>query len=369
MCRCEKNFVWEVKYQSCVCAKDAVKTADGSCSPRGPKDWSVTQSRFWAGPFRQIGFEGVRTRKLIKSESVRKGDSLPVIPEKFWELPWEKDAYIDSLSAWYDTKYYSQPMIEVYQGKREILLPINGEFMQENPFEEKNISDNWIRYLGSRKSSISTQNLSPILKNRSKRSVNNFCLDYNASFNPETGLCKCNAGFQETDFGCQRFEDAECHPSNAISDEILRRLNETFIVSKKLRNLLGDHSESLKKRSCNSAKRACGRSSRAANYLFYNDLLDIGTDYNNLLDESYTDQDTNINAIRDLIHLLNKFFKKSLFNCLRGGWGYDPTGDGSADDGGIQCTEGGWKDGSQCRYLKCRLEIRLNNLLDNHLVG
>ena len=23
-CRCEKYFVWEVKYQSCVCAKDAV---------------------------------------------------------------------------------------------------------------------------------------------------------------------------------------------------------------------------------------------------------------------------------------------------------------------------------------------------------
>jgi len=376
-CRCEKNFVWEVKYQSCVCAKDAVKTADGSCSPRGPRDWSVTQSRFWAGPFRQIGFEGQRARTLIKSKSVRKGDSLPVIPEKFWELPWEKDAYIDSLSAWYDTRYYSQLMIEKYQGKRQILLLIEDAFLQENSFERNDISDKWIRYLRSRKSSISTQNLSPILKNRSKRSANNLCLDYYAIFNPETELCECIAGFQETDFGCQLFEDAECHPSNAISDEILRRLNETFTVSNgdakrkrlynKLRNLLGDHSESLKKRSCNSAKRACGRSSRAANYFFYNDLLDIGTDYKNLLDESYTDQDTNINAIKGLIHLLNKYFKQSLFDCLRGGWGYDPTGDGSADVGGIQCTEGGWRDRSQRRYLKCRLEIRLNNLLNELL--
>ena len=60
------------------------------------------------------------------------------------------------------------------------------------------------------------------------------------------------------------------YSSNAISDEILRRLEVNFPVAQPLRNLFGDHSESLKTRSCNSAKRACGRSSRAANYLYYN---------------------------------------------------------------------------------------------------
>ena len=104
---------------------------------------------------------------------MRKGDSLPVIPEKFWELPWEKDAYIDSLSAWYDTRYYSQLMIEKYQGKRQILLPIEDEFLQENPIERNGISDKWIRYLGYRKGSISKRTQSPNLKNRSKRSDGN----------------------------------------------------------------------------------------------------------------------------------------------------------------------------------------------------
>ena len=60
------------------------------------------------------------------------------------------------------------------------------------------------------------------------------------------------------------------YSSNAISDEILRRLEVNFPVAQPLRNLFGDHSESLKTRSCRSAKRACGRSSRAANYLYYN---------------------------------------------------------------------------------------------------
>ena len=51
---------------------------------------------------------------------MRKGDTLPVIPEESWE----NECYIDSLSAWYDTKYYSQRLIEKYEGRRQILLPI-----------------------------------------------------------------------------------------------------------------------------------------------------------------------------------------------------------------------------------------------------
>lgn len=40
----------------------------------------------------------------------------------------------------------------------------------------------------------------------------------------------------------------------------------------------------------------------------FQDLLEIGTTYNNLLEEP----DDNLKAISDLIHLLNIFFKKSL---------------------------------------------------------
>ena len=68
--------------------------------------------------------------------------------------------------------------------------------------------------------------------------------------------------------------------SNAISDEILRRIeaHSDLIPAKildKLKNLLGDHSESLKNRSCNPAKKACGRTSKAANYLYYEGLYHI----------------------------------------------------------------------------------------------
>merc|ERR1712136_243635 len=156
-----------------------------------------------------------------------------------------------------------------------------------------------------------------------------------------------------------RFEDAECHPSNAIADEILRRLKVNFDISNPLKNLLDDHSESLKTRSCNSAKRACGRSSRAANYQYYIDLQNIGSQFNVMRLKPITD----LKVIIELIHLLNSLLKKSLLNCLRGGWGYDPT-DALADVGGIQCTEEGWTDKSQRRYLKCRVKIRLNDLLN-----
>ena len=42
--------------------------------------------------------------------------------------------------------------------------------------------------------------------------MENGCLDYNAVFNPETELCECAEGFYDTTFGCQPFEDDECHP-------------------------------------------------------------------------------------------------------------------------------------------------------------
>ena len=97
---------------------------------------------------------------------MRKGDSLPVIPEESWE----NECYIDSLSAWYDTKYYSQRLIEKYKGRRQILLPI------KDPEPQIDISDNEEKYFISKgflgKNSTSTLNLPPILKNRSKRSGN-----------------------------------------------------------------------------------------------------------------------------------------------------------------------------------------------------
>ena len=179
---------------------------------------------------------------------MRKGDKLPVLPEKSWE----NECYIDSLSAWYYTKYFSQRLIEKYQERRQILLPIRDP-ESEISFPEK-ISGN---------NSISTRNLPPILKNRSKRSgneiktvpppfffifqgpnnrpqiefwpkigwctvslllfaltifllknfiVDNDCVDYNAIYNPETEQCECKGGFYDTTFGCQLFEDVECHP-------------------------------------------------------------------------------------------------------------------------------------------------------------
>jgi len=336
--RCEKSFVWDTRS---FCAPNGVETADGSCSPCGPKDWSFTESRFWSEPFWQIGFKGEKTRTLIRSKSVRMADSLPVIKENLWE----NENFIDSLSAWYDTKYDCQQEIEEYRGFRKIRGDISG---------------NGIRASGSRKNSISKRTLAPILNNRTKRSdVNSICSDYKAFFNPETELCECVDGFYDTTFGCQLFENAECHPSNAIAEEILRRLDVNYDISQPLRNLFGDHSESLKTRSCNSAKKACGRSSRAANYLYYNDLRTIGSQYKTLRLQPIT----NVKVIIDLIHLLHSLLKKSLLNCLRGGWGYDPT-DALDDVGGIQCTEGGWKDKSQRRYLKCRVKIRLNDLLN-----
>ena len=99
---------------------------------------------------------------------MRKGDKLPVIPEKFWE----KDTYIDSLSAWYDTNYYSQLMIEKYQGKRQILRPIS---VSPIPISRQADTESEKYFLSqgfSGKNSSSTRNLQPFLKNRSKRSGN-----------------------------------------------------------------------------------------------------------------------------------------------------------------------------------------------------
>ena len=45
------------------------------------------------------------------------------------------------------------------------------------------------------------------------------CSDYNAVFNTETELCECAVGFYDTTFGCQPFEDAECHPRFRIGIE------------------------------------------------------------------------------------------------------------------------------------------------------
>ena len=121
------------------------KTADGSCSPRGPKDWSYTQSRFWAQPFWQKGFQGQRNRILITSKSVRKGDSLPVIEENLWN----NEAYIDSLSAWYDTKYCSQLRSEEYQ--------VNSLATEQQDISLRNLKSRFVRSSGNEKNLCSSQ--------------------------------------------------------------------------------------------------------------------------------------------------------------------------------------------------------------------
>lgn len=175
------------------------------------------------------------------------------------------------------------------------------------------------------------------------------CVDYNAEYNATSEVCECSDGYTATTFGCQMFTDITSAAVNDIVDEILTRVtameatgNYAKLTSKKTK--WESYWNQMKSKAGKRAEGTCGVRSRAANPMFYSELLSI---YSSLASYS-SEEDTDLDTLTNLVKLFDTYMKQGIFNCENSGYGSDPS-DGSTDTGGVTCSNANKKASFKCR--------------------
>lgn len=176
-----------------------------------------------------------------------------------------------------------------------------------------------------------------------------FCLDWFAEFNEDSGVCECIEGYKDSIDGCTPWANGDDAAGQAIMDEILRRLrfieNDGSLSSINQKRLAAFERffSIMERKALQKARSGCGNRSRN----MHGSILDENISMYRAFQTCLAKGDSNHNAIRELVYLYNQWQQAYIWNCPNSGYGNDPQD--TTDATGTVCTSVNKKKSFKCR--------------------